>query len=308
MKPPHTNSPLALAPPNRAAVPSVAEATGSASAGLRHGDIFAGRYWLNRGLGSGDEGGVWLAEDLSLQRWIAVKLLPEAICGHPAALAELEAATRRSAELRHRHLAQTYDFVRTGALAAFTMEYVDGETLTQLRLEQPGIVFEAKQVGEWMQAICAALEYAHGQGQGGLVHGGLRPDNVMVDAAGRLKLVGFGLAGPIRKWLARLTPAAGDPAAETHVAPADATPADDVRGAVRLLYELLTGAAPSAPAVLEGGENLSLLSPMAARRADRGIRGEPIPEPWERAVADCLGSDPTRRLRSARELAARLCR
>ena len=274
---------------------------------LKQGATFGGRFKLHRALGSGDEGGVWLATDERLNRPVTLKLLPETICGDPGAMAELREIFRRSRELVHANIARTYELVEAEQIAAAVLEYVDGESLTQLRLERPQQIFEVNDLGAWVESLCGALEYAHGRMN--LVHGGLRPDNVLVDAAGQLKLTGFGLAGQIKKWLARLGPASeATPASPPAAWPAGTDPAvgDDVYGAGAVLYELLTGTAPfeSGHHPERGGEKPVM--PMAACRAQRGINGAPIPVAWEQTVAACLAGDPARRPQSAGELAARL--
>ena len=274
---------------------------------LKHGATFAGRFKLDRALGSGDEGGVWLATDERLNRPVTLKLLPEVICGHPGALAELREVVRRSSELAHANIAHTYEFVEADQIAAAVLEYVDGESLTQLRLERPRQIFEANDLVAWIRSLCGALEYAHGQMN--LVHGGLRPDNVLVDTAGQLKLTGFGLAGRIKKWLARLGPGskptlASAPGAQP-VEP-ELTVSDDLYGAGAIVYELLTGTAPFEGGYHAAEEDEKALTPMTDCRAQRGIKGEPIPVAWEKAMASCLARDPAQRPYSAADLVARL--
>jgi serine/threonine protein kinase len=274
---------------------------------LKHGSRFAGRFKLHRALGSGDEGGVWLATDERLNRPVTLKLLPETICGDPGALAELREIVGRSSELVHANIARTYEFVEAEQIAGVVLEYVDGESLTQLRLERPQQIFEVDDLTAWVQSLCGALEYAHGQMN--LVHGGLRPDNVLVDAAGQLKLTGFGLAGRIKKWLARLGPGSETIPASAHTAQAaEAEPAvsDDVYGTGTVLYELLTGTAPCESGYPPAMGRKEPVTPMADRRAQRDIKGEPIPVAWEQTVAACLAGDPAQRPQSAGELAARL--
>jgi len=276
---------------------------------LKAGVVFGGRFKLQCALGSGDEGGVWQAEDLGLKRMVTLKLLPEVICRDPDALADLKAVAHRSSALVHANIARTYELVEAEAIAAVALEYVDGKSLTQLRLEKPQHAFEAKELTPWMRSLCEALEYAYRRMN--LVHGGLRSDNLLVNTGGQLKLTGFGLAGRIKRWLARLGagPGYGDgPASHGSVRPAGTEPAvsDDVYGVGSILYELLTGTTPFE------GENY-VTSPaqvkpapcMAERRADRGINGEVIPAHWEQTVAACLARDPARRPGSPAELAAR---
>jgi len=274
---------------------------------LRPGARFGDRFLLQRALGSGDEGGVWLAEDRRSNLKIALKLLPGAICRHPGALAGLKEFIYRSNGLVHRHIARTYEFVVAGDIAAVTQEFVEGLTLTQLRWEQPGQVFEASDLTGWVPSLCGALEYAHVEKS--LVHGGLRPDNVLVDAGGHLKLTGVGLAGQIKKWLCRVSPgyereggsgAGGLP----ELLEREPSVSDDVFGVGATLYELVTGTAPFETGGGSGRKQPP--PPMAERRATFGIKGKAIPPVWEETVAACLAGDPVRRPQTVGELATRL--
>jgi hypothetical protein len=288
-------------------VPSIAVVSDLSPRVLGPGAGFSDRFILQRALGSGDEGGVWLAEDRRLNRKIALKLLPGAICRHPGALAGLKEFIHRSNGLVHRHIAGTYDFVVAGEIAAVTLEFVEGKTLTQLRGEQPGQVFEASDLTGWVSSLCEALEYAHVEKR--LVHGGLRPDNLLVDAGGRLKLTGFGLAGQIKKWLWRLGSRSerdlrGWAGGVSEALEAEPSVSDDVFGVGATLYELLTGTAPFETG---GGTGRKQLSPsMTERRATLAIKGRAIPPAWEETVAACLAGDPVRRPQTVGESAIRL--
>ncbi|MBV9488358.1 MAG: serine/threonine protein kinase [Verrucomicrobia bacterium] len=290
---------------NPAAEPSLAPAAENLLA-LKPGAVFGNRFKIRRALGSGDEGGVWLAEDRPLNRTVVLKCLPDAICREAAAVNALKEVTRCSSRLIHPNIARTYEFVEAETIAAVALEYVHGNSLTQLRLERPQQAFDPGDLAAWIRSLRSALEYAHDQM--GLVHGGLRPDNLVVDTAGQLKLTGFGLAGAIKGWLARLEPRFREVAPATLPRPSlPLSVSDDVYGVGAILYELLTGAAP-----FEGG-NLATspgtsgsIPTMTERRTARGISGAPIPAQWEQTVAACLALDPARRPRGIANLAAGL--
>ena len=94
------------------------------------------RYRLIKTLGRGGMGIVWLARDEVLERDVALKFLPELLVLDKAAMDELKRETRRSLELTHHHIVRIYAFEQDGRSACISMEYVDGQTLSALRVEK----------------------------------------------------------------------------------------------------------------------------------------------------------------------------
>jgi hypothetical protein len=90
-------------------------------------------------------GVVWLARDERLERPVALKFLPEIVRLDPGAVKELKRETQRSLELTHPHIVRIYDYVEDGELAAISMEYADGPTLTALRVAKTSDVFEVRE-------------------------------------------------------------------------------------------------------------------------------------------------------------------
>src|SRR5438128_10448312 len=93
------------------------------------------RYTLKRTLRRGGMGIVWLARDEELEREVALKFLPDLIIHDRAVLNELKRETRRSLELTHKNIVRIHDFVHDERSACISMEYIDGETLSNLRAE-----------------------------------------------------------------------------------------------------------------------------------------------------------------------------
>src|SRR6478735_5160028 len=98
------------------------------------GTLVFNRYRLQRVLGRGGMGVVWLAVDTKLERAVALKFLPDIIGADPAALRELKDETRRGLELAHPNIVRIYDFVDDHEAAAISMEFVDGKSLSERRL------------------------------------------------------------------------------------------------------------------------------------------------------------------------------
>ncbi len=150
----------------------------------------AGRYLLTRQLGAGSSGTVYLADDLVLRRAVAVKVASRAGADSDEALRQEFDFLGR---LRHPNLPEVYEFGRDPAIGVsfFSMEYVDGIALDgALRLLGPGAAHEL------LAQALRALGFHHARG---LVHGDLKPANVLVSAsaerAPRLKLIDRGLSG-----------------------------------------------------------------------------------------------------------------
>jgi serine/threonine protein kinase len=107
--------------------------------------LFA-RYRLTKTLGRGGMGIVWLARDEELERDVALKFLPDLIIPDRAVLGDLKRETRRSLELTHKNIVRIYDFVYDQTSGCISMEYVDGDTLSNLRADKPHKVFEAHEL------------------------------------------------------------------------------------------------------------------------------------------------------------------
>jgi serine/threonine protein kinase len=168
-----------------------------------------GRYSLEVLAGRGGMGVVWRARDEELGETVALKFLPEIVARDPVAIDELKEETRRARRLTHPNIVRIHDFVRDELQAAVSMEFVDGTTLGQLRLQQPDKVFSVETLGPLAAQLCAALDYAHNTGK--VVHRDLKPANLLVTRDGGLKVTDFGIARSLTETHTRLTGrAAGD--------------------------------------------------------------------------------------------------
>src|SRR5262245_25302781 len=139
-------------------------------------------------LGAGGMGAVYKARQPSLDRFVALKILPAATIPGAAFTERFNREARALARLNHPNIVAVHEFGQAGALSFFIMEFVDGANLRQL--EQAGRLAprEALQI---IPQICDALQYAHDEG---VVHRDIKPENVLVDRKGRVKIADFGLA------------------------------------------------------------------------------------------------------------------
>src|SRR5438552_9734219 len=149
---------------------------------LTAGQHVFGRYLLQKILGRGGMGIVWLARDEKLERDVALKFLPDLIIHDRAFLNDLKRETRRSLDLTHKNIVRIYDFVDNERSACISMEYVDGDTLSNLRAEKEQKVFEPNELSGWTSQLCDALDYAHNHAK--IIHRDLKPANMMVNQRG----------------------------------------------------------------------------------------------------------------------------
>jgi serine/threonine protein kinase len=280
--------------------------------GFRVGQKVFRRYALVRILGRGGMGVVWLARDEELERDVALKFLPDLVVHDLAVLDELKRETRRSLQLTHHNIVRIHDFVQDAESACISMEYVDGPTLSALRVEQPSRVFEPAVLLPWIEQICGALEYAHGHAK--IVHRDIKPANLMLNGKGELKVADFGIARSLSDSVTMLTMARGTSGTLAYMSPQQldgerASNLDDIYSLGTTLYELLTGKPPFYSGGIERLIREKTPPPIAERRRDLEINSnQEIPEQWEQTIAACLAKDPTLRPQSASEVANRLHR
>ncbi|MEZ6123736.1 MAG: protein kinase [Planctomycetaceae bacterium] len=142
-----------------------------------------GHFQLQRVLGRGGFGQVWLARDLNLERLVALKL-PAANDRHPRLLHEAQTG----AKLKHPHIVAVYEVGEVGGQAYIASEFIDGITLRdELQRGRPTI----DRAVHVMELVARAAHYAHEQH---VVHRDLKPANVMIDASGEPHVADFGIA------------------------------------------------------------------------------------------------------------------
>jgi serine/threonine protein kinase len=276
--------------------------------GVVGGTKLFNRFTLQKVLGRGGMGIVWLARDERLDRLVALKLVPESVCFDPSAHEDLKRETRKSLMLTHPNIVRIFDFIEDERSAAISMEYVDGATLSSMRVKKPSKCFEVEEVAPWVNSWCDALTYAHESAK--LVHRDLKPSNLMVNSKGELKITDFGIACTLRDSMTyvsvRTSSGTLNYMSPQQLLGEDPAPSDDIYSLGATLYEMLSSKPP-----FFGGDVASqvreVVAPtIAQRRAKFGINGAPIPKYWEETIAGCLAKTPEQRPRTPADIARRL--
>jgi len=150
----------------------------------------AGEYSIQRELGRGGMGVVYLARDVQLDRDVAIKVLPALLARTPEARERFVREARMAAGLSHPHIVPIHRVGEAGSFVFFVMSYVAGETLGErLRTRGPLPAADATRV---LREVAWAVAYAHGRG---IVHRDIKPDNILLEAGtGRALVTDFGIA------------------------------------------------------------------------------------------------------------------
>jgi len=258
-----------------------------------------GRYRRDRELGRGGMGVVWLGYDQVIGIPVALKLVPEELAASAHDLEALRKEVLRGIALTHPGIVRVYGFERDDRTAAIIMEYVDGKSLADLQAEQPDRCFDPEQVRPWLEQLCTVLDYAHGEAR--IAHRDLKPRNLMINSAGRLKVADFGIASSLCEITGGISVRNDSAGTPSYMSPQQAmgsqpTITDDIYSLGATMYDLLAGKPP----FYRGNVIAQLLheppESMNDRRAALGLTGRAeIPAAWERAIAACLAKDPSLR-------------
>src|SRR5262249_39193235 len=206
------------------------------------GALLDGRYPIIGLLRKGGMGEGYRADDLRLGQPVALKFMPENLREDAVRLAQFHNEVRTARDVSHPNVCRVHDIGEANGQLYLSMEYVDGEDLAS-SLRRIGRFPEDKAV-EIARQICAGLAAAH---QRGVVHRDLKPANVMLDGAGRVRIMDFGLAAAIRpggRALAHEGEArVGTPAymAPEQLLGREVTTRSDIFALGLVMYELFTG-------------------------------------------------------------------
>jgi len=275
------------------------------------GRVFLGRYEVQRLLGEGGMGRVYLARQTDLGRQVVVKVMHDHIAADPKFRDRFQRETLLMARFQHPYAVTLYDAsLNDPAGPCIVMEYVKGTNLEALLAKNKRLT--APRVGRVMSQLCEVLQAAHDEG---MIHRDLKPANLMIldpdTPRERIKVMDFGLAKLVEEAYARKV-------TDTNIDFAVGTPGyicpEQVRGESMdhrgdiysvgvMMYELLTGRLP-----FQGASSMDVLLAHATEAppsfAELGQAGW-VPRAIEELVHDCLAKDPDDRPQSTRDLADR---
>lgn len=260
----------------------------------RLGSALAGRYSIERELGTGGMATVYLARDLKHDRQVALKVLhPQlaAVVGAERFLKEIKTTAR----LQHPHILPLFDSGDADGLLFYVMPYVDGESLRErITREKLLPVADAVQI---TSDVTSALDYAH---RHGVIHRDIKPENVLVHD-GRALVADFGIALAPSAGDSRLTEAGMSIGTPEYMSPEQALGEQqldaraDIYAVGVMLYEMLTGAppfaGPSAQAIVAKVITAKPVPPSRLRKE--------IPAHVEDAVLTALNKNPADRFATA---------
>ena len=265
------------------------------------GALFDGRYRIISRLGQGGMARVFLAQDESLHRQVAVKVLADRHSDDPHFIERFQREARAAARLNHPNIVQVYDQSQTAGMSYIVQEYVEGETLKDLiRRESP---IEPRRAITIALQILAALRVAHQQG---VIHRDVKPQNILVQPDGKIKVADFGIASAGDT---EMTEAGSIVGTAQYLAPEQARglpvgPPADLYAVGIVLYEMLSGRVPFE------GEAAVTVAMRHVQEAPEALtdRNPLVPVALESVVMRALAKDPTQRYQSADQMGIELDR
>jgi eukaryotic-like serine/threonine-protein kinase len=276
---------------------------GSRSAEPQVGSLFAGRYEIQGVVGKGGMGIVYRAHDRDLDDLVAIKTLrSDAVSADPTLLDRFKQEIRLARRITHPNILRTHDLGEANGLRYLSMEYIKGITLKHLVesdqvLPTPVALRIAKQ-------MCAGLAAAH---EAGVIHRDIKPQNIIIEPTGGLKIMDFGIA--------RLTEDRGMTATGTVIGTPDYMSPEQARGLPLdfrsdiystgvVLYELFTGTLP-----FEGDSPLAVVLKHVQETPPSPQARNPKLDPKVSAIIlKCMQKDPAARYQSVNDLYEALTR
>ncbi|PYP18438.1 MAG: hypothetical protein DMD52_02165 [Gemmatimonadetes bacterium] len=260
--------------------------------------LIEGRYRIERLLGKGGMGAVFLAHDLTLERDVAIKVLPPDVAQDDQIVRRFQQEAKTSAKLDHPNIIPIYRVESEGGLNYFVMKYVAGTSLEDLlEQKQPLPVPEIQRI-MW-EAACA-LGHAH---QRGVVHRDVKPANIMFDHDGRAMLTDFGISKALQA--ATGFTATGMIIGTPHYMAPEQAKGQTVDGRADeyslgvVGYRMITGELPFA-----GDSVHTILYKHIFEEAPRAAaRRAGVPEPLSAAVSRAMSKDPDQRYPTMEEFA-----
>ncbi len=212
---------------------------------LPEGHIIDERYEIKEKVGQGGFGAVYRVFDRNMEIDKALKIIPEAIVSDKEAMFDLQSEAKTMITLNHANIVRVYDFHKTGSIKFIDMEYVDGKTLTEIKLEHPNKQIPETKVKELALKIAEGMAYAH---ENNVLHKDIKPQNIKVTSKGDIKIMDFGIAETVRTSMSRIqnTSSSGTLVymSPEQIKGKDVGKESDIYSFGAVLYELLSGHPP----------------------------------------------------------------
>ena len=264
------------------------------------GNVFDGRYRIERKLGTGGMADVYLAEDQELGRRVAIKILNDRHAADDQFVERFRREAKNAAGLSHPNIVSVYDRGTAEGTYYIAMEYLDGRSLKELIVSRgPAPVKTAVEYG---RQILAAVGFAH---RHGIVHRDIKPHNVLVAGdEGRLKVTDFGIA---RSGASQMTEVGSIIGTAQYLSPEQARGSQvdqtsDLYSVGVVLYELLTGQVPFTG---ETPLEIAMKHLSEVPKPPSELRPE-VPHDLDLVVLRALAKDPSERYQSAEKMDADL--
>jgi eukaryotic-like serine/threonine-protein kinase len=260
------------------------------AAEIREGSVVDGRYRVGRRLGSGGMADVWLADDMHLQRQVALKVLHSRFAQDREFVARFQREAESAAGLQHPNVVAVFDRGDVDGTYYIAMQYLEGPSLKALI--DAGL--SPDQAAILIRQVLEAARFAH---RNGIVHRDLKPQNVIVDAEGKATVTDFGIA---RAGVSEITQAGSVMGTPHYLSPEqaqghDVTAVSDLYSIGVMLYEALTGRVPFEG---ESAVAVAMKQVSQAPQLPSSINPEVSPA-LDAVVVRALEKDPGERFQSA---------
>jgi tetratricopeptide (TPR) repeat protein len=267
---------------------------------LEIGTVLAGRYEILNLIGRGGMGAVYKARDTELDRTVALKLIRPEFAKNPEILRRFKQELILARQVTHKNVIRIFDLGQSDGIKFITMDFVEGQDLRQLLLEKGKLAPD--QAARIMLQICRALDAAHSEA---VIHRDLKPQNIMLDANGRVYVMDFGIARSA--YLPGMTQTGALIGTPEYMSPEQGrgeklTERSDIFSLGIIFYELLTGKSP-----YYSDTPLATLWKRMTEKAPPPVVVDPtLPQALSDIVAKALEIEPKNRFATAREMAQQL--
>ncbi|MCC6499122.1 MAG: serine/threonine protein kinase [Anaerolineales bacterium] len=255
-----------------------------------------GPYRIISQIGQGGMATVYKAYQPSMDRNVAIKVLPRQLAESPEFAARFQQEARIIARLEHPHILPVFDFGESDGVTYFVMRYLEAGTLKTKMEAGP---LSLNEIDRLFTQLADALNYAHGHG---IIHRDLKPANALIDESGNLFLTDFGIAKLLESASPRLTQTDAIMGTPAYISPEQAkaekvNQRSDIYSLGIILYEMVTGSVP----FVADTPLAVILKHISDPLPPPSIVKKDIPQPIERVILKALAKEPDDRYATAAE-------